>query len=151
MRMKRSARTAMFVSMLMALSAGAAFSKDGRDFVGNYALAGVAEHGDQVDVTLTLRLMNYSGAGLNRAVVAVHGAQAGAELLATFPAPGGWRQDRDVVVEKELTVSRAEYLRWRHAQPRVFVVDTDERGLERRRWVQLSRRPVIRQARGVER
>jgi len=70
MWIERFSRTAMFVLVVVfVLSAGEGIARDGRDIVGNYALTSASEQGDQVELTLTLRLMNYSGADITKAAV----------------------------------------------------------------------------------
>jgi hypothetical protein len=146
MRLLQFLLTGMIVLLLaLALATSAAIAKDGRDFAGQYALTKTGEQGEQVQVTLVLHLMNYSGTDLEQAVIAVHPSPPGPEQPVAFAAAGYWRNASDVVASRGLTISRDEYQRWRRSQPDVFIVYTDDRGRERRAWAQLSRRPVIRE------
>ncbi|HUE05272.1 MAG TPA: hypothetical protein VMR62_37340 [Bryobacteraceae bacterium] len=90
---------------LLAISVAMAPAKDGRDFAGFYSLTGASPDGDQVHVTLTVQLYNYSGADLEQAAVAirsgppetitfgtydaVHGRSASAPAKPSSKKPGG--------------------------------------------------------------
>ena len=117
---------------------------DGRDFAGHYSLTQVTEGNGEVQLMLTLHLFNYSGTDLARAAIEVHSAQQGGELLGNLARVTNWANTRDVVVAGVFGISRDEYQRWRSRSPGVFVTYRDSNGEERRAWVQLSRRPVIR-------
>lgn len=136
---------------LLTLFAAAAVAKDGRDFAGHYSLTTVTEKGDQVELTLALQLYNYSGADLKQAVVTVHAPHAVPGMVATFAPIKLWRNDGDVIVRQQLTIPRAEYLRWStRVQPPVFIGYTDENGHSLERFAQLSRSPIIPEAKPAE-
>src|SRR5579863_10030020 len=97
---ERFSRTMLVFAAFFAPAAGEVLAKDGRDFVGNYALTSASEQGDQVELTLTLRLMNYSGADISRAVVTLRRSQPSSEQLAMFAPIENWPRGRDIVVQR---------------------------------------------------
>src|ERR1039458_2644602 len=65
-------------------------------------------------------------------------------LTTSAPDRKLWRGGSDVVVRRQLTIPREEYLHWStRTQPAVFIGYCDEDGHTYRRWAQLSRRPMI--------
>jgi hypothetical protein len=128
----------------MVLVSVTAAAKDGRDFAGHYSLTNTIENGGQVELTLALQLFNSSGADLTQAVVTVRSSPPAPGILATFAPIKLWRGGSDVVVRRQLTIPREEYLHWStRTQPAVFIGYCDEDGHTYRRWAQLSRRPMI--------
>jgi len=129
----------LFATLLLA--AVQAIAKDGRDFAGFYSLAGVAEQGDAVRVTLELQLFNYSGADLKDAVIAVRQSPGLPDLGSFAPIPH-WRSGHDVAVSRQFTVPRREFEQWStHGQPDVVVTHTDSDGQTWRGTAQLTQRP----------
>lgn len=142
----RVAYAALFTAAV--LTSVTAVAKDGRDFAGHYSLTNVTDKGGQVELTLALRLFNYSGADLKQAVVTVRSPRLGPGVLGSFPPIKLWRSGSDIVVTQQLSIAREEYQLWStRTQPGVFVGYSDEEGHEYRRWAQLSRRPAIPEAR----
>jgi hypothetical protein len=139
------------LSALSMLFTTAAVAKDGRDFAGHYSLTDITVKGDQVELTLALQLYNYSGADLKQAVVAVHTPHAVPGVVASFAPIKLWRNEGDVIVSQQITIPLAEYQRWStRVQPPVFIGYTDENGHSLERWAQLSRSPIIPEARPAE-
>ena len=121
-----------------------AVAKDGRDFAGFYSLTDINEKADQVQVTLTLQLFNYSGVDLNQVVIHVRQSSPEAAALATFAPIQHWRNGQDVVVSQAFTVGRVEFEQWStHGQPNIFVLHSDEDGQTLRQSVQLTQRPQV--------
>jgi hypothetical protein len=137
------------LSILFTAPAGA---KDGRDFAGHYSLTDVTEEGDQVELTLTLQLFNYSGADLKQGVVTVLPAPPAPGVLAKFAPIKLWRSGNDVVVSQQLTIASEEYKQWStRIQPAVFIAYNDEEGHACLRSAQLRRLPMIREATSLAR
>ena len=122
----------------------AAFAKDGRDFAGFYSLTNAIVDGDQVRVTLSLRLSNYSGADLKDASIAVRAAFPATEIVGTYSPIDMWRDGADQAFAIHLTVPRGEYQTWdeRH-QPAIIIINRNEEGRELQRAAQVSRRAQI--------
>jgi hypothetical protein len=137
----RAAFAALFAATVLPSVTAA---KDGRDFAGHYSLTNVNDQGSRVELTLSLHLVNYSGADLQQAVVTVRPSHAGPGVLGTFAPIKLWRSGRDIVVRQQLTIPREDYHRWSAStQPSVFIGYKTEDGRQLQRWAQLSRRPII--------
>jgi len=136
---------ALFASaVLFTAPAGA---KDGRDFGGHYNLTKVIDKEGQVELTLALQLYNYSGADLKQAVIMLREAAPRPGVLGSFPPIKLWRNGKDVVVRRQVTIPRADFERWStRVQPAVFV-RYSQNGRAVERWAQLSRSPLILEAR----
>lgn len=141
----RAGMLALFA--LTMLFTGTAGAKDGRDFAGYYSLTDVAGKGGAVELTLALHLFNYSGADLKQAVVTVR-PSPGPGLLGSFAPIKVWRNGSDVVMRQQITMPRDVFERWSpRNQPAVFIGYSDENGHSYQRPAQLSRRPMIPEAR----
>ena len=117
---------------------------DGRDFAGHYDLTRITEKGSQVELTLSLRLFNYSGADLKQVVVSVRPAPPAPGVLATFAPVKLWRSGADVTISQQLTVPREQFQRWSgRSQPPIFVGYTDANGHSSQHFAQVSRNPLI--------
>lgn len=144
MRLTASSRTgALCILLLPVFVTGRAAAADGRDFAGNYSLTRISRQDGSVRVTLTMRVVNSSGADLSNAAIEVHTTGPGAELMGRLPAARAWAANHDVVATGDFTLTPEEFQRWCSRSPGVFVVYTDGQGGEKRGWVQLSRRPFI--------
>ncbi|MGD0360890.1 MAG: hypothetical protein ABSC93_08475 [Bryobacteraceae bacterium] len=141
----RAGMLALFA--LSTLFTGPARAKDGRDFAGYYSLTDAAEKGGAVELTLALQLFNYSGADLKQAVVTVRSSPSPG-VLGSFAPIKVWRSGSDVVIRQQMTVPRDVFERWSpRNQPVVFIGYSDENGQAFERPAQLSRRPMIPEAR----
>jgi len=131
----------IIVTLLLAVSAAA---KDGRDFAGFYSLSNAAEQDDQVRVTVTLQLFNYSGEDLTHAAVSLREAPPGAATLGTYAPIESWPNGAEVKFTLHISVPRDEYARWGgRRQPVVIVENRGQQGREWQRTAQVSRRPMI--------
>jgi hypothetical protein len=130
------------------LFTGRAGAKDGRDFAGIYAVTNVTEKDGQVELTFGLHLFNFSGADLRQAVVTVRSSTPEPVVLGSFAPIKLWRSGSDVVVSQQITIARDAFARWSARKPpAVFIGYSDEEGHTYQRAAQLSRQPMIPEAR----
>jgi len=140
----QSIRHWIVIPAILVIGAASALAKNGRDFAGFYSLTNAAPEGDQVRVTLSLQLFNYSGVDLPQAAVTIRTGPPEAATLGTYSSIEQWRDGTDVTFAMHLSISRAEFERWTaRNQPTVFIVTHDSQGREIERTAQVSRRPAI--------
>jgi hypothetical protein len=138
-----SKRCSFALLVFSALAGTAAIARNGRDFAGFYDLAGIEDRGSAVEVTLVLQLYNYSGADVRQAIVMLRELPPATRTLATFASIPVWRDGTALVIHRQVTMPREEFLQWRgHSQPNLFVVNRDESAREWQRRVQLSAHPI---------
>jgi hypothetical protein len=129
-------------ALLLTPFAPPAQASGGRDFAGFYALANVANLGEQVRVTFSVRVFNYSDADVTSATLILEGHSLSGGPLATFY--GITFTDKESVrLSQDITVPLAEYQHWHSAQhPLLLIKYQDSNGSAQRRSVELSRGPV---------
>jgi hypothetical protein len=97
------------------------FASSGRDFAGVYAVSNATTLGDQVKLTFSARIFNYSDGDVTSATVTLRGPGAPKGAYATFYAIT--LRDRDSVrVSQEITVPAREYQLWRMGRAPSLVV-----------------------------
>lgn len=127
------------------LSAVGLTAKDGRDFAGSYGFTDVQEQGDKVQLTLHLRLHNFSDADIKGAVVTLREGSTGVGLWGSFPVVKLWQKNREVKLSQQFTVPRREYEDWLRppAQPNVVIMYQDADGHTWQKGAQMRPRPVM--------
>jgi len=93
-----------------------------RDFTGSYAISHVRAEGDQVTLTLSLTVHNYSGAEiLNGGVILaardlepIHNAEP--TPIAAFPLIKDFPFHTDITIRQTITIPAAEYARWTNGE-----------------------------------
>jgi len=144
MQAKRIHQLAVLGVAFVLLAALVAFARDGRDFAGYYSLTDVTEQSTAVKLTLTLQLFNYSDADIKQASVVLHQSGPGILIHGSYPILKVFRNQTDVRMSQEFTVPREEYMRWQNGmEPRLMVHFKGANGIEQRRSIQLSRRPML--------
>jgi hypothetical protein len=119
----------------------AGLAKNGRDFAGVYNVSNVVEQGDQIVLTLQVRLFNYSDVDLKQAVVTLRVSHP-APLRSQFQPVKLWRNRTEVKLAQQVVIPRREFELWRRGtQPSLFVVYNDAKGQRWERFAQLSQRP----------
>jgi hypothetical protein len=95
-----------------------------RAFNGRYQFSDVVEDGDQVQVTITLTLMNASKTTVTGGIVAVLSAEPVPVLIGSFSPIKSLPSRGQITVSQRLTVSAAEYKSWQngHAPRLQFLV-----------------------------
>lgn len=136
-------RTCMALALL-AMGAGTAPAKDGRDFAGFYSLTHATTDGGQVHVTLSVQLFNYSGADLDQASVAVRSGPPAPITFGTYDAVRDWRDGAGITFTLHLTIPEAAYESWQgRGQPAISIVNRDGEGRTWERTAQVSRSASI--------
>jgi hypothetical protein len=145
MTLLHASKTSVFVLVtVLLLLPIAGWAKDGRDFAGYYSLTDVNEQSSQVKLTLTIQIFNYSNADIKQASLVLHQSDPGMAVEGAFPAVKVFRNQTDVRLSQEFTIPSHEYWRWQNGMtPRLMVHFMGANGIEQRRSIQLSRRPVL--------
>jgi hypothetical protein len=142
----------LFLAALLLGSAAGALAKDGRDFAGSYAVSKVHSLGEpqdkssMVEVTLTIRVFNYSDQGdINEPVLQLLGSERSTAAVQQFTTVKTLPGKHGTIVTGQFTIDRAEYQSWGHHGngPNVVVIYKDESGRTLTQRVQLSRRPGL--------
>jgi hypothetical protein len=138
----------------------AGMAKDGRDFAGFYSFTEVRQQNTEqnidqnteqrndqnspVTLTLTVQVFNNSDADIKQASLVLHQSDPGMAVEGAFPAVKVFRNQTDVRLSQEFTIPSREYRRWQNGMvPRLMVHFMGANGVEQRRSIQLSRRPVL--------
>ena len=105
---------------IVVLSCGM-LSAQRRDFTGSYAISHVHSDGDDVTLTLTLTVHNYTGADLHNAgvILAVpnHATpESQPTPIAAFPLIKDFPFHTDTTIRQTVTISATEYARWTSGQ-----------------------------------
>lgn len=97
-----------------------------RAFNGRYQLSNVVEQGTEVELTLTLTLINSSKTTVKGGIVAVLSTEPIPSLLASFSPIASLSPLSQVTVSQRLTISAEEYRSWQSGNaPRLkFLVGT---------------------------
>src|SRR5579863_332596 len=107
---------------LVLLTALATFAKDGRDFAGYYSFSGVTQQSNEVKLTLTVQVFNYSDADIKQASVVLHQSDPGMTVQGAFPPVKVFHNQSDLRLSQEFSVPREEYQRWQNGLvPRLMV------------------------------
>lgn len=130
---------------ILLLSALTATARDGRDFAGIYSLSSVQPQGDNVLLTLHVKLSNYSGADISGAIVTLMKGHPEAGLRGSFPTVKTWRKGQAVKLSAQFTIPKREFETWSHqpAQPDVVILYQDANGQTWQRGAQLRPEPVL--------
>lgn len=118
-----------------------AHAVDGRDFAGVYQYARTADNGSLQQVSLSLRLFNYSGTDVTNATVALNG-DAPAETYGSI-AGVSISADAGVPVSGSFSIPAAEYESWQGGGvPRLSIEFTDAAGHQVYRIIELVPGPA---------
>ena len=138
-------RTAVFRALWLLLgsigvfifSTAAALAVDGRDFAGFYEVGNVRELGDDVELTFSVRIYNYSDADVTAATVTVQDALDCRTSYMVFPDVS--LPDRNAVrLSSAFVMPRREYERWQAgASPLVFIEFVNGAGNRMPKYVEL--------------
>ena len=107
--------SSLFIALLL-YGTGSALAENGRDFAGSYAVTNETDWGEDVSLTLSLRIVNYSGADVTDALLTLDDPLFLDEVYADLGVIDvAYR--RQVVVSKDIVLPFEEYQRWREGQP----------------------------------
>jgi hypothetical protein len=143
MSYRKTVQAALPALLGLLLTASVGMAKDGRDFAGHYSIGGVSEQGDQVQLTLSLQLFNYSGADVKGATITLCPAGPNVDVLARFAPVSLWRTRTGAKLSQQVTIPRHEYdMLMEGTQPNLRIVYTDAHGQTWEKTAQLSPRPA---------
>lgn len=133
-------KAAVLSALVVLLAAGGLLAEQGRDFAGFYKLGeDVTDLGEEVRVTLTVRIFNYSDADVIGAKIVLEGSLLPGEDLGSFAAIVDIRDRESVRVSEPFTVPRREYEQWQEGgSPRLRLEFTDAAGTKQRAPVELA-------------
>ena len=130
--------TAIIILLMLSLIPATSMAENGRDFAGLFSVTDVVGAANEVTVSLSLEIFNYSGADVSNATVRME------QLLPTDPLYESPTtidiayRDRAIVTEPVLVVPRLEYEQWlQGALPMVTIIYTDDSGNPRSTGVEL--------------
>ena len=135
-RFSRACLAALLGTLL--LSTVTTFAKDGRDFIGFYNVSHVTRQGNDMHLTLNLKVQNFSNAAVRNAVITLR--QNSAITLVGQSAPiKSLPNHASVKISQDFTVSRTEYETWRQGnQPAVFIIYRNAHGTQLEHFIQLA-------------
>jgi len=135
-------RAGVCALLAMLLSSFLSFAKDGRDFAGYYNVADATEQGDQVQVTLRVRVFNYSGQDIRQALVVLH-QPAGLGIYGVIKPIKMLPALKDGKVSEQVTIPRHVYEQWQKGDsPEISLVYHDAQGTRWEKSIQVAPRPV---------
>ena len=131
------ARPGILVCLIL-LALGTAAAKDGRDFAGFYQVSEVVEFVEEFQVTLTVRVFNYSGADVNNATIMLEDSFLPGEPYGSFITPVYFQDRESVRLSDRFTIPRREYEGWQEGRtPRLTIDYMDADGNTIRRPIEL--------------
>jgi len=142
MRSRCVSRAGVCLLLAMLFSSVLAVAVDGRDFAGYYNVGDAADQGNQVQLTLRVRVFNYSGQDLRQALVVLHqpastGIYAVSKPIKLLPAL------KDGKVSEQVTVPKHVYEQWQKGNaPELSIVYVDGHGTRWEKSIQVAPRPV---------
>ncbi len=124
----RSFVTVTIPALVSLLATVPALAANDRDFAGFYSYQKTADLSDNKQVTLTLLLLNFSGADVSGATVVVQSTLPFRQAFGNI-ADVSVNDNGNVSVSGSLTIPEAEYQRWQAgAQPLLIIEYTDDAG-----------------------
>lgn len=131
---------ALLASLLLLASGPRTAAEDGRDFAGFYQVGeDVTDLGEDVRVTLTVRIHNYSGADVIGAKIILEDSLLPAEDLGTFAAIVDIRYRESARASEPFTVPLRLYDQWQEGVPPHLRLEfTDAAGTKQRAPVELG-------------
>ena len=138
MHLTRSVRIGLGLLVGVALfAASAAQAADGRDFAGFYELRNATDLGEEVSLTLSLRVFNYSDAIVHDATVTLEDPVLSEIAYASFSIIS-LADKASVDLEGDVTIPQREYQSWQEGgTPSVRIEFTDPAGNPVRRMIEL--------------
>lgn len=132
-------RAILCLSLCMTLSLPVhGWAANGRDFAGFYSLSNAVDVGGQMQLTLSARIFNYSGADVGGATIAVEDRMLPGTSYASFPGLA-MAVDGNLTVSGQVTLPVAEYQRWQTGtQPRLRIEYLNASGGLIRQPIELS-------------
>lgn len=113
----------VIIAPLLAPFALPARASGGRDFAGFYSLTNATALGDQVRLTFSARISNYSDSEITGATVTLRGPGAPHGVYATF-YDLNLSDLGTVVISQEITIPMTEYQRWKRGQVPLLAIQS---------------------------
>ena len=130
------------LACLIVLAAMVAPAKDGRDFAGFYAVNNVTDLGEEVRVTLTVRVYNYSDADVTGATITLEDSLLPDKTYGSFTLVS-IRDRESVRLSGDFTIPRREYDQWQEGDtPQLRIEFKDAAGNTVERLIELAPMPV---------
>ena len=127
--------------ILLALSTVAA--KDGRDFAGFYEVSEVVEFVEEFQVTLTVRVFNFSDSEVNDATGMLEDSFLPGDPYGSCITPVYFQDRESVRLSDRFTIPRREYEGWQEGRtPRLTIEFMDADGNTIRRPIELVQMPL---------
>jgi hypothetical protein len=131
------------VAALFLAFAICALANNGRAFMAYYTINNVSEAGNNVHLTLQLKIFNYSGADIHQGAVALYNSELMAAPLGGFNAVKLFRAHHDVDLAQQFTIPKDEFRRWQSgANPALFFLYKNAKGQVLKSHIDLVRRPL---------
>ena len=108
---------------LILLAVSTAAAKDGRDFAGFYEVSDVVEFVEEFQVTLTVRVFNYSGTEVNDATIMLEDSFLPGEPYGSFITPVYFQDRESVRLSDRFTIPRREYEGWQKGRTPSLTID----------------------------
>ncbi len=120
-----SRQTLVFLALSFAVSVHA----QRINFPATYKISQVSEADNQVKMTLSLTIHNFSGKDIQDCGIVLSGPELGAESLGSFDLVKSLPSFKDTTVSHKFVVPKSEYLRWKQgAGPHLDILLADGRG-----------------------
>ncbi len=131
------------LACLILLAVSTAAAKDGRDFAGFYEVSEVVEFVEEFQVTLTVRVFNYSGTEVDDATIMLEDSFLPGEPYGSFITPVYFQDRASVRLSDRFTIPRREYEGWQEGRtPRLTIEFMDANGNTIRRPIELAQMPL---------
>ncbi len=128
---------------LILLAVSTAAAKDGRDFAGFYEVSDVVEFVEEFQVTLTVRVFNYSGTDVNDAAITLEDSLLPGQTYGSFITRVYILDRESVRVSDEFTIPRREYEHWQEGRiPSLIIEYMDANGNTIQRPIELAQMPL---------
>jgi hypothetical protein len=111
--------------------------------MGYYDISNVSGTRNTVQVTIQLRIFNYSEGDIQRGAVALYNSEPSPAPLGGFHAIKLFRKHHDVDLAQQFTIPQREFDRWQHGgKPALFFLYKNAKGQTLKRNIELVRRPL---------
>jgi|SRR5579885_880547 hypothetical protein len=119
-------------------AAGAAAAGPNRAFTGFYSLSNVTDLGRQVRLTISLDIVNRSGADVKNAAIWLEHSPHPDKSTKTFTGIS-LQQRQQIHLEDQITVSSQEYSRWLHGSlPSFWIAYKNGKGQQKQHRIELA-------------
>jgi len=135
----------LIVLLLMTVAVARTGRADPGYFSGYFDVSGVQEQGELVQVTLHLKLFNYSDADAKSVIVTLLDSSPAMTLRGNFPPVKVWKSQHFLEMSQEFTVTKREFAEWMAppARPNLVILFQDPSGQVWQKGAQISRRPLV--------